>query len=548
VTGVATEADLLQGGDISVIEGLDGWLFLKEFAGGDVMRLYTDADALDPSVYERWAAVLTRRRRNFARAGIAYLTLVVPDACLAYSDKLPDDIVLTRHSPFARLAALLDEETLQQCVYPLKALIDGRWTEETFQAVDSHWTDWGSWLGYVETLRALLPTVPRLRMLGLDDIQWTSRPVFGSLGAVMNPERSVILPAATVKNPRAQVTRRVTTEIRRSYTVIEQDAPDLPVAVIVRDSFMTAPAKFFAESFRRTIFVSSPNIVFHDLVERERPDVIIHELAERGLVIVPDEPSRADFRWMFGDLLFDDSLAVADQRKSRSLLKAGRFEDALAASDDVLARVTPNARLMVHRARLHISLGRLDAAIEALRHATTLDVADGSPWFFLAQALLQKQRVGEAVSAFERATEIEPGQEAFWPTAITSALHAGDPARALALSDRGAALHPDSPALAHARSCVLVALDRVEEAEAAIRRSLTFEPGSAVYGQHLVSVLIRRGEWQAAYRHLADLQRRTPGDPTLAQFAAYLDQHSDAATAGHPAVHPDGDPAGEGEK
>ena len=32
------------------------------------------------------------------------------------------------------------------------------------------------------------------------------------------------------------------------------------------------------------------------------------ELAERGLVIVPDEPSRADFRWMFGDLLLDDSL------------------------------------------------------------------------------------------------------------------------------------------------------------------------------------------------------------------------------------------------
>ncbi len=523
---MAIETDLLQGGDISVIEGRDGWLFLKEFAGEDVMRLYTDEDALDRSVYERWAKVLTRRRKHFAREGVAYLTLVVPDACLAYSDKLPDDIALTGRSPFARLADLLDEETRRQCVYPLQALIDGRQIEETFQSVDSHWTDWGSWLGYLETVRALLPTVPGLKILDLADLEWSRRPAFGSLGAVMTPERSVILPAATVRKPAARVTRRVTTEIRRSYTVVEQDAPDLPVAVIVRDSFMTAPAKFFSESFRRTIFVSSPNIVFHDLLERERPDVVIHELAERGLVIVPDEPSRADFRWMFGDLMLDDSLAVADQRKSRSFMKAGRFDDALSASDDVLARVRPNARLMVHRARLHISLGRLDAAIESLRHATSLDATDGSPWFFLAQALLQKKRLPEAVSAFERATAIEPLQEAFWPTAITAALQSGDLARASALSERGSALHPDSPALAHARSCVLVALDRIAEAEVAIRRAVADDPACAAYEQHLASILIRRGEWQAARRCLTQLMIRTPGDPTVAKFLAYVDRHS----------------------
>lgn len=34
---------------------------------------------------------------------------------------------------------------------------------------------------------------------------------------------------------------------------------DLPVAVIHRDSGMTAPAKFFSESFRRTVFVATPN-------------------------------------------------------------------------------------------------------------------------------------------------------------------------------------------------------------------------------------------------------------------------------------------------
>lgn len=528
-----TDSDLLQGSDLSVLEGRDGWLFVKQIAGVDSLLFHTDDHALADSVYARWVAVLRHRREHFAREGIAYVTLAVPDACVVYPDKLPVDIRLTDRSPITRLAALLDEPTRQQLVYPLQALTDGRRRHETFQSVDSHWTDWGAWLGYLETMHALQSSGLGMRILESADLAWSSRPVFGALGAMMTPERSVILPVAKIKRPAAHVTQRVTTETRRSYTVIEQDAPDLPVAMIYRDSFMNAPAKFFSESFRRTILVSSPNAIFYDLLERERPDVVIHEFAELGLVHLPDGPSHADFRWMFGDLLLDDPLAVADQRKSRSLLKTGRFDDALTASDDVLARVRPNARLMVHRARLHLALGRLDAAIEALRHATSLDVTDGSPWFFLAQALLQKQRLPEAVAAFERATAIEPRHADFWPPAITATLQTGDPARACALSERGSALHPNNPALAHAQSCVLVALERLEEAEAASRRAIALEPASPAHRQHLARVLIRRGNWQEARFCLDEVTRLAPGDSTTAALLDYIDRHSGAAmTAG----------------
>lgn len=452
--------NLLQGNDFTVFEGRDGFLFLKDFDGVDVMGLYTDEHALPESLYERWAAVLTRRRERFAQQGITYLTLIVPDAALVYSDKLPDDIKLADRSPFAQLAALLDGPTRQQTIYPLQTLIGGRDTEETFQSADSHWTDWGAWLGYLDTVRALQRSLPQVRVLDPDDVEWSTRQLFGALGAAMEQETAVPIPVAKVKKPAARVIKRVTNEIRHGYFISEQDAPDLPVAVILRDSGMAAPAKFFSEAFRRTIYVASENAVLYDLLEQEKPDVVIHELAERHLVIVPEEPSRNDFRWMVGDLLLDDQSAVADQRKSRSLVQAGQLEEALSASDDVLARVSPNARVMLHRARIHTSLGRFDAAIEALHHATSLDPADASPWFALAEALLHKQRLSDAVSAFERATELEPYQEAFWPPAIAAALQAGDLERAAALSERAAVLHPDSPELANSVRDVAVAQDR----------------------------------------------------------------------------------------
>lgn len=452
--------NLLQGSDFTVTEGRDGWLFLKEFDGADVMGLYTDEQALPESLYDQWAAVLTRRRQRFAEQGITYLTLVIPDACLVYPDKLPDDIKLAFRSPFAQLSGRLDEPTRRQLVYPLKTLADGRGTDETFQSADSHWTDWGSWLGYLDTVRALKEMLPATRVLEPDDIEWSTRPTFGALGAALEQETAVPVPVAKVKRPSARAVKRVTNEVRHGFSVSEQNAPELPVAVILRDSGMTAPAKFFQESFRRTVFVASQNAVLYDLIEQEKPDVVIHELAERHLVIVPEEPSRNDFRWMVGDLLLDDQTAVADQRRSRSLLQAGQLEDALSASDDVLARVSPNARVMLHRARLHAALGRPDAAIEALHHATSLDPTDAESWFSLAEALMDKQRLPDATAAFARATELEPYQAAFWPQAIAAALQAGDLEQAAALSERAATLHPNSPEIAESARSVRTARDR----------------------------------------------------------------------------------------
>ncbi|HLY34987.1 MAG TPA: tetratricopeptide repeat protein [Jatrophihabitantaceae bacterium] len=473
----------------TALEGRDGRLFLSTNADLDVLRLHTDSGALREEVVAGWAGVLRRRRERFAQSGIAYLTLVTPAAHVVYADQLPADTTLAPLSPFQRVAAQLDALTAAQCVYPLAELIAGRAEQDTFQPVDSEWTDWGAWLAYLALMRALRPTLPNLSVLDESDLEWSSREVSGSLGSVVSPQRRAIVRTARVRTPRSRLAAHVVDEARAGFTILVQERPELPTAVVFSDATTTPPAKYLSESFRRVMFVTSPNCVYFDLIDRERPDVVIHHVAEHGLVDVPVEPSFTDFRATYGDLVVDDPQAMADQRRSRVLLRSGRTSEALVASDDVLARFAPNARMMVHRARLHIELGDMSSAAEALRHATTLDPGDGAPWFFLGQVLAARGNLDQSARAYARAVDLEPDQAVFWPAAVHTALAAGQIQLGLALAARGWPLHPSDPALAHALSRACLAGGRLPEAEAAARTALALRPGSLEYERHLAGVL-----------------------------------------------------------
>jgi len=303
---------------------------------------------------------------------------------------------------------------------------------------------------------------------------------------------------ARVRTPHARLAAHVVDEARAGFTILVQERPELPTAVVFSDSTTTPPAKYLSESFRRVMFVTSPNCLYFDLIARERPDVVIHQVAEHGLVDLPVEQSLTDFRATYGDLVVDDAQAMADQRRSRVLLRSGRMREALAANDDVLARTAPNARMMVHRARLHLELGDLGSATEALRHATTLDPSDGAPWFFLGQVLAARGNLEQSARAYARAADLEPDQAVFWPAAVHAALAAGQVQLGLALAARGWRLHPFDPALAHALSRACLADGRLPEAEAAGRAALALRPGSPEYERHLAGVVGQLGSSEGA--------------------------------------------------
>ena len=519
-------SDELEGGSFSVVEGRDGWLFLGTYDDLNVMQLYTDPCALPPSVYEAWRSTLQRRREYFEQCDTVYLTLVVPDTCVVYPDKLPLDTELTALSPYQRLEALLDEPTRAQCLYLLDDLVAGCETHDTFQSKDSHWTDWGAYLGYRATIHALSARLPNIGVLEEDRIDWSTRRSFGALGVVMDPEQSEMLRVGRVRDSQCRATRTVSTDVRDGYMVVEQDRPELPTAVIFRDSFMTNAHKFFSESFRRTVYVSHPNRMFFDLLDDEQPDVVIFQTVERRLCVAPNEPSVLDFRMMFGDLQMDEADAVAAQVSSRSLLRTGDLVGALAANDEALTLAPPNARLLLHRSQLLAQLQQPLAALEALRTAATLAPQDAPVSYILAQSLRARGLLDEAFAAGRRATELEPRHAVFWPFAITTAIEAGDNQAAIMLATQALHHHPQDPDVLWARSRALVGAGDLERAEASVREALAASPGTALYLGQLASVLIQRSDWPAARDCLSELQRVDADTaPALATYVELVDEH-----------------------
>ena len=493
----------------------------------EVLTLYSQR-GIDPATATGWARALHRRRERFSRAGIAYQTFVVPEAPSVHRDRLPEGS--DGRAPFEQLSRRLSEQDLARCVYPVEALVSGEARRETFSA-DGQWSGWGAWLGYRASVTALAAEVGGIRILDDMDLIWSERPASQRPDG-HDPEGDPFEATATVLRPRSRLTSRVTTEDGETMLVMEQDDTSLPTAVIFRDSCMDAAARFYSESFRRTVFVSTPNTVFWDLVEAERPTVVIHELAERRLVLAPAEPSTRDFRAVLGDLVLEDTDAVADERRSRSLARAGRTEEALEASNQVLARVRPTARVMVHRARLHLAAGRREAAIEALRHATVLDPADGGAWSALGRLLLEAPgRWRQATAAHTRAAHAEPDQPAYWQAAMSAAVRADDLELADGLRGAAVALHPDDGEVAHAASWVLAATGRLEEAEQAAALATRDQPSSVDRLWQLAAVQIRRGRVDEAERTVTQIAEIQPDDPNVRHYRDVLEQARASRTA-----------------
>jgi tetratricopeptide (TPR) repeat protein len=436
---------------------------------------------------------------------------------------------LAATSPAERLIERLDVASRAQCLYVRDELVAARAQEDTFQVTDSHWTDWGAYVGYRACADVLAARCPEIAVLDAQRVAWTTRRSFGMLGLQLEPERAEHVRVATVSESRCRTTEMVSTESRDAYMVIEQDRPDLPTALVFRDSFMTSAYKFFAESFRRAVFVSHANSVMFDLVERESPDVVIFEVVERRLAWPPSEPSLLDFRTIFGDLLVEDDTARAAQLASRSLARQGDVAGALAASDDAHAAAAPNARQLLHRAQLLAEAGSDRAALEAVRTATTVDPDDSAVWYHFAVALRRVGRTGEAAAAAVKAARAEPRQAAFWIHAISLTAESDVDELSVSLTNEALGHHRDDPDLLYAHSAALVAAGDLAAAEQAARRTINAVPGTARYLRQLASVLIRRGDWPSAKACLAELTSVDVGTPGLDGYVALVDRQLEAA-------------------
>ncbi len=277
----------------NVVIGRDGWLFFRGADGKAIDRDYRGVVPYPPEEPAQIAAEFKRRHDFVSSLGIPYAVMIVPDKATIYPEYLPRWV--TKVAPQTRL----DRLYAALAAYPEITVLDLRPAltaakprERSYFKTDSHWNLVGATIGY-EALAAVLkakvpgfPAVPPERppyVAGVDFYSGDLAQMIGSREAFREDD---IAPLGKVLANAAGHCAKPVSE-PASPPGAEEDTlvyacghPDLPTALVYRDSMAISLIPLLSENFRRVVYVTRP--FERALVERERPDVVIEELVERN--------------------------------------------------------------------------------------------------------------------------------------------------------------------------------------------------------------------------------------------------------------------------
>lgn len=264
-----------------LVIGSQRWMFITANRN---LEAYRGAFRLSDSDLEAWAAALDERRAWLAQRGVHYLMVFAPDKPEVYGDRLPAGYERGAQTPLDQLAAYLAQHSGVEHVDVRAALHAARADEDDwlYYPYGSHWTDHGAWIAYREILRALSAHFPSLEVPREEDYAPEILPEPGDTwgGRLRLPESFGQARLGFVRRTPLRSRQLVDDFYERLYEIPE--APELPRALLLHDSFGAGLRDFLREDFSR-LFTRNTVDFEPELVEAERPDVVIQLMAERRL-------------------------------------------------------------------------------------------------------------------------------------------------------------------------------------------------------------------------------------------------------------------------
>jgi alginate O-acetyltransferase complex protein AlgJ len=280
----------------NVMIGDDGWLFFLGEDGQSLNRHYRGVEAFTDDLVDAIARELARRQAALAARGIAYFVVVVPEKFTIYPEHLPRWVRRMSSTPLDRLVPALSKAGVHfvDLRPPLEA---AKPTQRLYFQTDSHWNLLGASVGYrpivaemqrelAATRDAFRPAEPKLPpyVPGVDTYSGDLAQMLALPGRYTEPDYAPL--GKVLGDPWSRCARRVDApQAGAPDTGIETymcDQPNLPRAVVFRDSMAIALIPLLSENFSRVVYVSSREMNF-DILAREHPDIVIEEMVERSI-------------------------------------------------------------------------------------------------------------------------------------------------------------------------------------------------------------------------------------------------------------------------
>lgn len=255
----------------SVVLGKDSWLFYRSEAvqDGASMNDYLGISPLSPKDLETIKRNLERDYSEMSRLGIIYLVVIVPNKHTVYGEYLPENLRALHESSSTRMDQLTDylagNPGLE--IVDLRApLKKAKIQNPVYYKTDTHWNDYGAFVGYERIMHHLTKHFPHLRPMEIapSDVMVYKCPTGGDL-----PEMLAMADLWPEEN-HAGVDWPSNPPI-----------PRLGSLFFKHDSFGDNLYEPFYRHFHRVSGLPPFTRFDWKRLERERPDVVLHVLAER---------------------------------------------------------------------------------------------------------------------------------------------------------------------------------------------------------------------------------------------------------------------------
>ncbi len=278
-----------------VLAGNDEWLYLaQENPQLNVIYDYRVIKPLTRKELDIWAKVFSARRDWLAKHGIKYMVLVAPNKPNVYPDHIP-----------ARFNKAQDFNKLDQMCQTLRdagvdvvdlrpSLLEARKHGLAYYRTDSHWTPFGAFNAYRQTVEHLSSLFPDMVPSDISEYTISEKP--GLLGGLsymiamgdIYPENVMLI---TPKIPREfhQIHgKEAELNHFQPLAIYENPNKTLPKAFFFRDSFVHEMIPFLGQHFSRMYFQwPFPTDAVHvrdfdtQAILREKPDIVVDQFVER---------------------------------------------------------------------------------------------------------------------------------------------------------------------------------------------------------------------------------------------------------------------------
>ena len=276
----------------TVMVGNDGWYYWLGEDGHSLDRHYRGTMEFPQGRVDDTVAEFRRRNEWLAARGIAYLVVVVPEKFTIYPEHLPAWVARSPGAtPYDRVRDALRREGHVTFVDLRPALLAAKARERLYFKTDSHWNYNGAMVGYDEIMRVIqeklgdkLPQiVPAKQPPYTPGMDFYSGDLLGMLGMASRIREDDVAPfGKALAELERHCPRRVEKNEPQGIRSYECGRPELPRAVVLRDSMADLWVPMLTTNFSRIVYAST-YALGRALIEREKPDIVIDELVERKL-------------------------------------------------------------------------------------------------------------------------------------------------------------------------------------------------------------------------------------------------------------------------